>query len=347
MHKEDKKPIKTRGTKEEQELTFKQPFEFVNARHNLTLIESRILMTMLYLSDKYMSVGASADQYGEIYDGEYNQKILKLPIPLLLGNEFSETKSKNYDIIFNAMASFNRKQISIYVSDDEWRTLPPFTLIEKKAGEGFITATIAPQTWKLISFMSSRFTCMRIDNILLMKSKYTIRMHQIVESLVRPVTYKIETLKKMFMVEDTYIDNNLFFQKVLNISQKELDKMGLTTFDYEKKSITETKKKGRQPITHITIIPSYNEILDDMAVRRLVKSKGITSILNEDEITTLIRAGFRKDEIIANAPSFYNFARVYDIQSELRVLEKDSEDKDNPKGWIISQIKRKIEILNL
>lgn len=331
----------------EKELTYKHPFSITNARYDFTLIESRILVIMLYLADKYMTIGPSADKYGEIYDGEYGSKVLKLPIPTILGDEYGQNQSRNYQYVREAMESFNQKQISIYVSNDQWRTMPPFALIEKKAGEGHVTATIAAQTWKLISALSTRFTCIRIDNMLLMKSKYTIRMHQLVESLAKPVTYKIDTLKKMFKLEDKYKENNDFFKYVLNVSQSELDKLGLTSFEYEKKSLTEKKKKGRQPITHITIIPSYQEMLDDKAVRRLVKAKGLTSIMTEEEITILMHFGFRPEEITANAPAFFNFARLFDIKAEMRILEKDSENKENPKGWIISEVRRRLGLLDM
>ena len=332
----------------EKEVSYKHPFDITSARYDYTLIESRILISMLYLSDKYQEIGPCSDQFGEIYDGEYGQKILKLPISLLLGNDFKEgDPSKNYKHASEALMSFSKKPISFFVDYDEWRDVMPFVLIEKKSGKNYLTAVIAPQTWKFITGLSSRYTCIRIDNMLMMKSKYTMRMHQIVEGLIKPVTYKVETLKQMFKLENKYKHNDQFFKKVLDISKEELEKLGLTSFEYDKKSIVGTKTKGRQPITHITIVPSFRELLDDKAVRRLVKTKGLSTVFTEEELTAILRTGFRPDEIISNAPSFYNFAKMYDIPSEIRILEQDSLDKDNPKGWLIAEIKRRLGLLDL
>ena len=337
-----------KNNKNEKDITYKHPFDITSARYDYTLTESRILITMLYLSDKYQELGPCADRFGEIYDGEYGQKILKLPISMLLGNEFKEgNPSQNYEHASKALMSFSKKPISFFVNYEEWREMLPFVLIEKRAGNSHLTAIIAPQTWKFITGLSNRFTCIRIDNMLMMKSKYTMRMHQLVEGMIRPVTYKVETLKQMFKLEKKYSLNKDFFKYVLDVSQEELERLGLTSFEYEKKSIVATKAKGRQPITHVTIVPSYQEILDDKAVRRVVKTKGLSTVFTEEELTAIIKCGFRPEEITANAPAFYNFAQMFDIKTEIKILEKDSLDKDNPKGWVISEMKRRLGLLDM
>ncbi|MBQ7826721.1 MAG: hypothetical protein IJ386_00465, partial [Clostridia bacterium] len=58
------------------ELEFKQYYDITMARYSYTMIEMRIFLCLLYLSNRYTELGENKDSIGEIYDGEYGQKII-------------------------------------------------------------------------------------------------------------------------------------------------------------------------------------------------------------------------------------------------------------------------------
>lgn len=327
------------------ELAFRQNAKIAQARHDFTLTENKILMTLLYLADKYTASGEFSSEYGSISNTE-GGKIITLPIKTILGNDFKpDDPSKNYKHIISAMESFSHKHISFRNDEtEEWKAMPPFALIQKKAGSGDITVLIIDSVWRFITGIAGGYTSLRIDNILFMKSKYTVRMHQIVEGMIRPMTYKIETLKEMFMLEEKYSKTSHFLKKVLDVAKNELDELNLSSFNYNTKSIVKKRKKGVQPITHVVLIPQFQEVMDDHAVRRIVRSKGLTAIMTEEELTALLNIGFRPEEIQANAPAFYNFARFFNISMEIKFLKASAEGDniENPKGYIISEIKRMV-----
>lgn len=77
---------------------------------------------------------------------------------------------------------------------------------------------------------------------------------------------------------------------------------------------------------------------DEPTVRRMLSAKGLQSLFLEDELTALLHAGFRPDEIKANVYDIYRFSRMNDLVNEMDILEKAAKGKDNPKGWIILQL---------
>ena len=242
------------------ELAFRQNAKIAQARHDFTLTENKILMTLLYLADKYTASGEFSSEYGSISNTE-GGKIITLPIKTILGNDFKpDDPSKNYKHIISAMESFSHKHISFRNDETkEWKTIEPLTsLIPREPASGYVAAFVVEPVWEFITDMTDEYTSLRLDNILFMKSKYTVRMHQIVEGMIRPMTYKIETLKEMFMLEQKYTKNHDFLKYVLDVAKNELDELNLSSFNYDTKSIVKDKKRGTQPITHVIITPKHH-----------------------------------------------------------------------------------------
>lgn len=330
------------------DLTYKNPNLFTHARYDFTVQESRILASMLYLTDKFITAGPYSDKFGTIINAPNEQKIVKIPITTILGNEISDNNTHNYENARKAFESLQKKTISLYVNEKQWKSYSLFIYVEKKANEDCITATIAPQVWEILMQMSKPYTLIRLNNILVMRSKYTMRMHQLIENMYKPITYRIDNMKLMFDIKkDEYEDKKDFFRYVLDVAKKELKKLGLTSFEYKKEAKGEKKGKGRPAITHITIIPSYVEYLSITDIRKKIKSGGLLSVFTEEELTAMIQAGFKNEEISANAAIFYNYARNFDLINDIKKMTEKADDKNNPKGWIIAEIKRNVGLLDL
>lgn len=327
---------------------FRYSNRMATARYDYSLTEMRMIASLLYLIDQHRKSGEDtfSDRIGTIYNWEDNQKIVKFPIKLILGDEYREGEEhKNYRYAMERIQALAKKPMSIYHSVDKWKEIYPFVFTEKKEGEGFLTAAISPTIWKMLEQLTSGYTLLKIDNILMMRSKYTIRMHQMVEGMYRPLTFKISTLKEMFKLEKKYSENKDFIKYVIESAKNELNELNLTTFDYRKESRSEEKKKGRPETTHITFIPVMQDMFDEPTVRRMLSTKGLRSLFLEDELTALLHAGFRQDEIKANVFDIYKFSRMNDLVNEMLILEKVSKEKNNPKGWIISEMKKMNELL--
>lgn len=335
--------------RQKEEKVYKHGRKLTMARYDYTLIEMRIMMSLIYLMDQQHTLKTDeySDHIGYIADSEYQQKTVRFPIKTILGDDYKPgKKSDNYALARKSMQSLSKKPISFYTSDDCWKDYYPFVMVEKKAGESSLTAVIAPQVWKLLRNISGGYTLLKIDNMMLMKSKYTIRMHQIIEGMKRPLTFRIKTMKEMFKAENKYKKNNDFITNVLDKSKDELHRMNLTTFDYRKESRKEEKGKGRPETTHITLIPIYSDNPNDLTIQKIARTKGISALLTEEETIALLHAGFRPPEIKANITDIYRFARMNDLPTEIQIMLAETKDKENPKGWIISEIRRINDLLN-
>lgn len=329
--------------------TYSQYHDFTMARYDYSLMEMRLLLDILFLTDKYIKGGNTFTlDMGSIYK-EGDDIKMRIPYEVILANTGDAGKggSKNNLAAKEAMDSFGKKTISFYDSDDQWREVFLFQEMEKKAGEAAITVTLTPKSLEVFKKLSNHYTTVDMKNMMKMRSKYTIRMHQINEGLIRPITFKISTLREMFMLEGKYKNNNDFIRKVLDTAQDELNDLGLNSFDYQKSYDSQKhneSRKGKPALTKITIIPTYKDTMDEITVRRMVKEHGLTYIFTDDELTELLKFGFRPNEIEANAPDIYNFCRIYNLLTEIGRLEKESMKKENPKGWVISRMRQMLEI---
>ena len=348
MQKESQKPAKKQ--KQTKELDYKQSHKLTMARYDYTPVEMRIFLSIIYLTDRYAHNGTYKDIIGEIEKGDYQQMVMKLPIKMLLGNEFEDgAVSRNHKCVRDALRSFSQKPIAFYDDElEEWRDTYPFVMTEGAKSKGYISAHISPQMWKFLQGITGKYSMLNVGNMMVMRSKYTIRMHQIVEGLMRPITFKVETLKEMFMLEDKYKNTNHFFEKVLETSRQELDERNLTSFEYEKEARIK-EGRGKPKISHVTIKPKYQTYMDPKTVKKVAKAYGLTYLLTEDEITALVKLGFRQDEIMNNIDSIYYFSRFFDLKCECRAFSMywQNDDIKNPKGCVIAEIQRKVEMLGL
>lgn len=94
--------------------------------------------------------------------------------------------------------------------------------------------------------LQEKFTAYGLNNILRMKSQYSIRLFEILKSYSwqKTKTFNVEELKKMFMVENikSYKDFSLFRKKVLEIAIAEINELTDLSVSME------TETKGRKVI---------------------------------------------------------------------------------------------------
>ncbi|MBW9159179.1 replication initiation protein (plasmid) [Clostridium tagluense] len=185
-----------------------------------------------------------------------------------------------------------------------------------KTGEGIVALEFSPQLKPYMLELKELYTSYKLDNILSLKSKYSIRLYEILKcnSYKKQVNIELEELKNMVgSKEKAYNIYNNFKNRIITKAQKELAEKTDINFDYEEiktgRKVTsikfyitsnkntcnneiaatlaepkpKPKPKPQQNIDHIKLIKEIikEEITDLEAQSILISANGDINIIKE------------------------------------------------------------------
>ena len=104
-------------------------------------------------------------------------------------------------------------------------------------GSGFVELQFSPRLKPYMIKLNELFTRYRLANILNMKSKYSIRIYELLKSNEfkeqKCIEVDIKELRKLLKAEDIYPRYYDFRNRILQTTQKELEKVSDIAFDFE------------------------------------------------------------------------------------------------------------------
>lgn len=191
--------------------------QLIQARYELSLNEQKII---LYAASKI--------------DRELNNfNYIELDI-----NDFTdllETKGKRYDEIRETVRELRTKEIIINTDEKEFITgwLSSITFYKNT---GKIKLRFDDDLIPFLLQLKERFTRYQLKNILNLKSKYSIRLYELMKQYEfrKQKEFKLEELKKILFIEDKY-DRVYDLEKyILKVAKQEINKHTDINIDYEK-----------------------------------------------------------------------------------------------------------------
>lgn len=211
-----------------------------------------------------------------------------------------------------------------------------------KTGEGTVTLKFAPDLKPYMLQLKELYTSYKLNNVLCLKSKYSIRLYEILKSNEYKkqgnIEFELEELKKMVgSKEKSYNVYQNFKSKVILQAQKELNKLTDISFDFEE------IKTGRK----VTSIKFY---IHSNAKSKIEVSKASEEIavtvqenLQEDKVNEQLEAvknifaepvtDFEADCILKSADD------NIDLIKEKYEIAKQQGNIKNMVAWIINAIK--------
>jgi plasmid replication initiation protein len=140
-------------------------------------------------------------------------------------------------------------------------------------GEGYILYDFHPKLKKHLLRLQEAFMSYNIENVIHMKSVFSIRIYELIASYkgLGKRTIELEELKYMLMIEDKYKQWNDFKRYVLEISKRDCLKYSDLYFDYE------THKRGRK-IYAITFNIKQKKQMKLFASEDYIKNTDIATI---------------------------------------------------------------------
>jgi plasmid replication initiation protein len=210
--------------------------QLIEARYDLNLNEQKII---LYAASK---IDREQDYFNYI----------ELDI-----NEFAkllDTKGKRYEEIRNIVRELRKKEVIINTDDKEYISgwLSSITFCKNT---GKIKLRFDDDLMPYLLQLKKRFTRYQLKNILYLKSKYSIRIYELLKQYesIGKREFELQKLKKMLFIENQY--NRIYDLErfVLSPAKEEINKYTDILIDYEK------QKQGRKVTGLIFAIESKDK----------------------------------------------------------------------------------------
>lgn len=283
----------------------------------------------------------------EIYQEEVFTQRVDIPIKNVL-----TPKSKDYEGVWNAAYDMMQKPIMLNYIDGRRVGATLFSVISMESTKGCISVYVNSIVWQLLVNVSRNYTKFDLEMARKLPTTAAMTLYEIVAYQIVPLTFGIEFLKNMLGMDNEYPNNSHFIKYVIEASKKHIDKYSPKSYEYE------VIKNGRK-IVAVTIYPTdQNDNSREKQIIAIIKKFGLGSILSRQELYALKAAGFNESEITANS------ALLRQMHEECRKFHKEdtflkllfklqerayvkgrriNKRKDNPKGWMISEMKRILE----
>lgn len=321
-----------------------------NLENNKLILQSYKLTTIrndfgIYAQRLIVRI-AEKMQY-RLEDADFTEKKIKPSDERLIWKfkvtDIADEGTHNYTKIKNELRKVIRAGVYYEISKNEWQDSAVFTDIYYKDGE--IIVKINDTVWNLFIEFSKGYKRYELKTALGLNTTYTLRLYQLLSENVKPITYSIDWLKKMFGIEKKYIGKPTdFIKRVIEPAKTELDEKSEMSFTY--KAETTTKGKGRPQITGITFYPvKKNKVNFDTEHKEINRKYGLAIIPTEIKRKLKESYEFTDLGIRANADLIIQALTYMEnptLREFLDMKRASAMKAGNPQGWIINAIRKEI-----
>ncbi|MEK5183452.1 MULTISPECIES: replication initiation protein [unclassified Paenibacillus] len=283
----------------------------IETPHNLELQEARLIYTLISL----------IQPDDEVFKTHF--------IRVKEVAELLEIKEKNYyKKIREVVARLQSKQLTIRENNGESDLVVNWLSASRyHHKKGFVELEFSPQLKPYLLSLKRSFTMYRLENVLLLKSKYSIRLYEILKRWQNfgRCKFTIEELRGLLDIDkNTLTHYGHLKQRVLIRAQSELAEKTDITFNFEE------IKQGNRVVSIVCQIKNNG--------RKKIITDGSTSpLLDEGPFELLMRIGVRR-EIATELINTYGEDRVKANIQYVYEKKKDV-DVENISGYIIKAIR--------
>lgn len=327
-----------------------ESFVIATCRNSFGIYAQRTLIRLIEASQSLLEGKRLGDCIKYQIDTDlFGYRRIRMPISAILAegdkSNYTEAKTQLKKLVTLPME---------YEDNKEWfvTTLLSKIKFDKVTGDAIIDVT--QEVWQAMLNFSKGWRRFELDKALKLKSTYSIRLYQLLSGQESPISYNLESLKKMLGVEKKYDRPINFINRVIIPAKEELDKVSPYTFDF--KPILERKSnKGRAGITGITFFPLYQPKHRDKALaekedlhRIDSKFPGVAVIPLSVENYMVHSLGFTKKGLDNNKETILQgYQHIDDFETWLRKLATPSRRAKNQQGYILNAIKSELKTIGI
>ena len=325
-----------------------QSFKMTTIRNSFGVYGQRTIIRLIEASQYLLEGKTIGDCVTyEIDKSLWGEIRVKMPISAILpkGDESNHLEAKKQ------LKKLVSLPLEYEAPNGDWvvTTLISKVVFSKATGEAALT--IQPEIWEAILDFSKGFRRFELNKALELKSAYSLRLYQLISGQKSPLSYNLESLKKMLGVEKKYDRTYNFIQRVILPAKKELDAVAPYSFDYRLQYEC-NPGRGKAGVTGITFIPYFQPKNRDIELEKkqdfaTIKHRfpGVASLPKSVENYMVHTMGFTKTGLENNRELLLQaYQHIPDFETTfLRKLAPKSRNAKNPQGYIIRAIKGELK----
>lgn len=308
-----------------------QSFLITSARYKFSVYEKRILSKIItnlqpMLEGKHLHGKLERSLFGDVR--------VELPLSFLTDDDSNRT---HYQKALKELAS---KGIE-YEDNDVWTYCNLIQSPKIIKNVGIVSFSICSEMVDLFLNFSKGYSKYILSVSLSLKSTASARMYELISNQSHPIKYNIDKLKNMLGVADVYPRTSNFIQRVIAPAKKELDEVANWSFDYK------PIKKGNK-YEYIELIPINYPHRESAEVQNAdtLRKVNLSWYAQKEVRDFLIKTcNFTQRELKNNINTLSKFCTIFanDAKDKLMEIWSRSQDKNNPKAYIIKVMQLEIE----
>ena len=308
-----------------------QSYIATTAMYDFNVYEKRVLYNLVKLAQSQLEGVRLSENLYRIDHSLKGFVLIELPISYFL----TDRDDKNHTRIKEALRSLHQKTFT-YKDDEVWECFSIIANPQIRLRSSKVSFIVNSKVWDVLLDFSRGFARYDINVAFSLESSYSMRFYELLASQPAPICYSIESLRRIFNLEDKYSLTKDFIRYVVEAAKSELDRKSPVTFEFT--SIKEGKKIDR--IMFFPVRQTDKESPD--AFYRSTLRKYSSAALSRDEKRLLTEIGFTETGIRNNLALFVECSRQLDFIYELAIIKAKSRGKRNPCGWCISSLAGKL-----
>lgn len=305
-----------------------QSFVFSVANGAASLYELRIIFRVVEYAQpvlKGLYLAHNLTQLSHSYD---NVKI-SIPISTIVADS-----SHNYDKVREACKNLMTRLFEIYDSSNQsYFATPIIYNFHCMKGEGVLHFYVARRVFDAILDLRRGYCQFELNIANSIKSSNAARMYVLMCSQTSPISFSIDSLKRMFGVSDKYKQTRDFIKRVIEPAKAELDAMCVSSFAFE-------PVKTGQKVTSIQFTPIHRR---EHTAEELAAMIPVSAMIDTELKIFLINAfNFTVKELGAHKILLDNFNKIpykFDILYSLRDRVRR---KNRSKGYVIEAMRGEV-----
>lgn len=311
-----------------------QSYVLTAAKYDFNVYEKRVLYCLVEMAQCEVEGLQFPKDCRKIDHDLFGFVNVSIPCSRILRSE----EDKNHKRVKDALLALTKKVIE-YEDDKQWIALNIIAFPKIKKYEDTFSFTIHPMIWDCILNFSKGYRKIELATVKDFISEYSMRFYELMSGQERPLTYLIDDLKTMFKLDNKYKNVNDFLKKVIETAKKELDEKSPYSFEYK---INKQGKKFHSITFYPTFKPEHrDEVLE---ARELQKQVSLQWDLTRETVKYLKEVYlFDEKEIKQHIELFKEANNKFDLLIFLAEKRRYAETAKNPKGYIISCIKKAVK----
>lgn len=304
------------------------------SRYHFTAAEVRVMTQIVNLLQSFVEGNKLEGRYS-LTEDLLGYRRITMPISVCL----KHGEDKNYHSVKKALLSLQDKVIE-YEDDKRWEA---FNIIHSPIIEKGAESVQFDLHWRMYdAFLNYTKGYRELELLKMMQldSVYSMRFYELLSGQKKPIDYTIDNLRIMFKLEGKYKQSRDFIKKTVAVAKAELDKRSPWTFDYE------VIKKGRK-MHKIRFYPKFQPEHRDQELeeRKLRKNASVHWDMSPPELHYLKNQyGFDEKGIKNNMKLFIACKnKGLSLVDEFAEVFPRASKADNPQGYLIGVLKRKIK----